>query len=121
METSGKAYGYFYSAVSKDKIEKELPRLREAVKAPSELELRLSGVSGQTPADPQLALIHRLAQEQGINYVVEAVLPRRSNKKAANETAAILNQAYNSPLYSDGEEFKGRIVYKRGNQLASRE
>ena len=43
---------------------------------------------------------------------MEATYPTSTNEKTAEELSDILNQAYQSPLYSKGESFVGNITYK---------
>lgn len=52
---------------------------------------------------------------------MEAKYPNASNEQTADELAAILNQAYQSPLYQKGEEFIGAIVYKDLNTYVFRQ
>ncbi len=44
-------------------------------------------------------------------YAIRASLPNTPNKTVADELAAIVNQMYQSPLYSEGERFWGIIAY----------
>lgn len=102
-ETSGKAYGFFYSNASKQDVETQLPRIYDLVNTPPGLELYLMDVSTS-----------RLEDKKGIcrkRYFLEATIPRYSNRNTAVELSAILNQAYQSPLYKDGEAFDGEILY----------
>ena len=43
---------------------------------------------------------------------MKASYPNATNEQAADELADILNQAYQSPLYENNEQFRGEIVYK---------
>ena len=47
----------------------------------------------------------RQAKEEGMRYVLSATYRGATNKKTADELASIMNQAYQSPLYKDGERF----------------
>ena len=115
MTNIGKAYGFFDCRASKEEIEAEIPTIRKLVQTPSELELSL--MLNETFSGPKdLASIAREAREAGVKYVIEATYPDRTNKQTAQELGTILNQAYQSPLYQEGEQFKGQVVYGEGNE-----
>ena len=107
-----KAYGFFNCNASKETIEAELPAIRTLVKTPSELELKLIEGTENLKGDSQLMSLAKEAKDSGIKYVLEATYTGATNKQTANETAAVLNQAYQSPLYKKGEQFCGDIIYK---------
>lgn len=116
----GKAYAFFNCEASKGDIEKELPFIRECVKTPKTLELSLMEGTDGLVGDPELLQIANEAEESNINYVMEATYPNESNRKTADELSSVLNQAYQSPLYQQGEQFRGAIFYKRGEKYVSR-
>lgn len=118
MEKIGKAYGFFNCSASKSEIEAELPTIRELVKTPSELELSLIEGVGNLKGDKKLMNIVKEAEKSGIKYVMEATYSNATNIQTANELADILNQAYNTHLYKDGEKFSGKIIYRgRGEYI----
>ena len=121
MTTTGRAYGFFNCNQPKAVIEAELPYLRRAVGTPSDLELTLiDGLDNlQVPAG--LSPIVAEAKQYGIQYVLEARYNGATHQKAADEVAAVLNQAYNSDLYETGEAFEGQIVYQQGDKYVFRE
>ena len=117
---TGKAYAYFKCRKSKKEIEQRLPQFRRDSKTPSNLELSLYENTGDFKfnKDNFLNETTKEAKEHKINYILEATYPDASNEKTADELSAVLNQAYQSPLYnSKGKEpFTGKIFYKnRGN------
>jgi len=116
----GKAYAFFNCEASKGDITKELPLIRECVKTPRTLELSLMEGADILIGDAQLLQIAREAKDAGIRYVMEATYPNESNRKTANELSSVLNQAYQSPLYQQGEQFRGAIFYKHGERYVSR-
>ena len=121
MSNVGKAYGFFDCRYSKEAIEEEVPSIRELVNTPSELELSLiEGVENLT-GNHKLRPIIRDAQEAGLKYVLEATLPRASNRTTADKLAAILNQAYNTPLYDQRKPFSAAIVYEENGQYKFRD
>mgnify|MGYP001566595669 FL=1 len=117
----GKAYGFFYCNAPKNQIEEYLPTIRECAQTPSKLELSLNDISSFQSEDSELTSLAQEAKQQGINYVLEANYPQATNEKTADELSAVLNQAYQSPLYETGESFKGAIVYKQGNSYIFRD
>ncbi|MDP2906789.1 MAG: hypothetical protein Q8O03_02515 [Nanoarchaeota archaeon] len=121
MKNVGKAYGFFDCNASKEVIESELPTIRELVKTPSKLELSLIKGVDNLKGDSDLMSIAREAKESGIKYVVEATYPDATNKETADELASILNQAYQTPLYQDGEQFYGSVFYKELGKYVSRD
>lgn len=108
----GEAYAFFDCKASKKQIEAELPTIRECVKTPSNLELSLIEGVENLKGDKKLVAVAKKAKESGMRYVLEARYGGATNKQAADEVASVMNQAYNSPLYSDKEEFRGGIVYQ---------
>ena len=112
MTKKGKAYGFFYCNASKEAIKSELPTIRKLVKTPSKLELSLTEGIDNIKGDSKLMALAQEAKQDGINYVLEATYSNASNKQAADEVAGIINQAYQSPLYKDKEQFKGAVVYE---------
>jgi hypothetical protein len=134
MEKAGKAYGFFDCRASKEQIEAELPTIRECVKTPSNLELSLTeGIYKLTgtrilgketlagkPVDAQLRDIALEAKNSGIRYLLEASYEGATNKQTADEVADILNQAYQSPLFKQGEPFIGAVVYEENGKYVFR-
>ncbi len=119
-QETGRAYGIFYCSSPKEKIEAELPTIRELVKTPSQLELALFDCVESVTDDKKLIAIIQEAKHR-TNYILQATYPDRTNKDAADELAAILNQAYNSYLYEDRQLFKGAIIYKDNGRYVPRE
>ena len=121
MKKVGKAYGFFDCKASKKDIEAELPSIRNMVRTPSRLELSLIEGVENLMGDLDSTPIIREARDSGMKYVFEATYPDATNEKTADEVAAILNQAYQSPLYQKSEPFSGGIVYKEGNRYIFRD
>lgn len=108
----GKAYAFFDCKASKEDVEKILPSIRKAVKTPNDLELSLTENIDSLERDSQLLKIAREAKDAQIKYVMEATYPNATNHQTAKEISGILNQAYQSSLYQQGEQFSGIVVYK---------
>lgn len=111
--SAGKAYGFFYCRASKEEIETELPTICELAKTPSQLELSLVEGMDNVKGDKKLIAIAKKAKKEGINYMLQATCLNKTNEETADETACILNQAYQSPLYNVNEPFVGKIVYEQ--------
>lgn len=112
---SGKAYAFFNCNASADEIGAEVPTIRECTRAPKKLELALyehAKVFNLFQKDSALRNLARKATELGRQYILEAKCPGKSNRETADELAGILNQAYQSPLYQEGEPFTGGVVYR---------
>ena len=116
----GKAYGFFDCKASKEDIEDELPKIRDFVPSPSTLEISLIEGVERLKGDSDLLSMARKAKEQGMRYVMEATYPDATNRMAADELSAILNQAYQSLLYKQGEPFRGGIIYKEDGEYVFR-
>ena len=56
--------------------------------------------------------IAKRAQDSGIRYFMEARYPNQTNEETALELSDILNQTYQSSLYSKKEQFSRNIAYK---------
>lgn len=117
----GKAYAFFNCKASKGDVEKVLPFIRECVKTPNALELSLMEGTDTLTGDAQLLQIAREAKDAGIRYVMEATYPNATNHQTADEVASVLNQAYQSPLYEKGEQFRGEVVFKERGRYVFRE
>jgi len=121
----GRAFAFFNCNASEDAISKEILNIMGAVNTPKTLELHLSNYANNPfpgISDPNLLEVYQSAKESGMQYLLEArARPNLTNRQTADELSAILNQAYQSPLYRDGEEFAGGIVYKDRNGYTFRE
>jgi|SRR3989344_289899 len=128
----GEAYAFFNCKAPLTEIAQEIPTIRALVQTPRRLELCLAERalplfgddrnSKHASINPELAEIALYANDTGIKYVLAARSPPNiTNRQTADELSAILNQAYQSPLYADGEEFRGEIVYKEDNHYVFRE
>jgi hypothetical protein len=112
-ENYGRAYGLFECQAPKELLQKEFEDTRRMVESPSTLELNLTDLNSENPkADTQLSNILCAARAEGINYLIEAIIPNESNKRTAEELAVNFNLAYVSPLFPENEMFKGAILYK---------
>jgi len=120
MEKIGKAYGFFDCQAQKETIESELPTIRNKAQTPSKLELSLIEGMDNLKGEKDLIAIAKEAEEGGMRYVLEATYPNATNKQTADELASIINQAYQSPLYNEGDPFRGAVVYKQKNRYAFR-
>lgn len=115
---TGKAYGFFDCNATKEEIQGEIPFIRKCLNTPNELELILTEDINSLNVDSDLLPI---AQELDPKYVIEAICQDYTNEKTADELSAVLNQAYQSPLYQKGEKFMGKIVYKENEKYIFRE
>jgi len=117
----GRAYGFFYCDAQKEEIEAELPIISEMVQVPSQLELSLTEGLDNIKSGEKLTAIAQKAKREGMNYILQATNPSGTNKETADEIAAILNQAYQSPLYEPNAPFKGAIVYEEKGEYVFRD
>jgi hypothetical protein len=115
----GKAYGFFDCKASKAEIEAELPTIRELMQTPSALELSLVEGPENVSGDDRLKLIAKAANR--MRYGIEATYRGATNRATADELAMILDQAYQSPLYQEGEQFRGEIVFEENGSYRVRE
>jgi hypothetical protein len=113
-ENYGRAYGLFECRASRELLQKEFEDTRRMVESPSTLELNLTDLNSENlpREDTQLSDIIVEARAEGINYLIEAIIPNESNRRTAEELAANFNLAYVSPLFPENEMFKGAILYK---------
>ena len=117
----GTAYAFFYCAAPKLEIEAEIPFIRKCAQTPSALELSLTEGMENVQGDPQLVALAQDAGQQGMRYVLQATYPLVTNEATANEVADVLNQAYQSPLWHEGEEYRGAVVYWQNDDWIFRE
>jgi len=110
----GKAYSFFKYDGEQQDIEAQLPWIRESLNTPSQLELSLTENTANFHGDAKLLALALESKKCGHNYALRAVYPGETNETTADELAAILYQAYQSPLYmvEEGAPFEGNIFYK---------
>jgi hypothetical protein len=118
---AGEAYAFFDCEASMKEIEGELPTIRNLVQTPNELELQLMEGTDALEGDSQIGQIAREAKDAGLKYAIQATFPNGTNEQTADEVAGILNQAYQSPLYQEGEPFRGGVFYEQNGKFVSRE
>ena len=117
---TGEAIGFLDSGDRVDRFKGELSKIERLVNTPSGVHMSFSKNPKGITGDADLKAIGALADQIGLTGVVRASFPGQTNQRAADELAAIGNQAYNSPVYDNGEEFRGEIVYKQGNEYVLR-
>lgn len=117
----GEAYAFFDCRASKGEIEREIPLIRKLTRTANELELCLMEGTDSLKGDMELRQIADEAQDEGIRYVMRAQYPTETNRQTADALAGVLNQAYQSPLFREGEEFRGSVLYKEKGKYVSRD
>lgn len=115
----GKAYGFFYCDASKQELETELPKFRELSKTPSDLEITLTEGMDNVQGEEKLTALAQKAKQAGMNYMMQAAYPGKTNIHAADEAAMILNHWYLSSL-GDPEK-RIRLVYEQDGKYVFRE
>jgi len=128
-KTTSEAYAFFDCNASPIQIAQEIPAIKELVrtaKTPKRLELYLTDealpIISHNSFDYELLHIALDAKNAGIRYVLGArSRPNVTNRQIADELASILNQAYQSPLYKEEEQFRGEVVYKEKGRYLFRE
>ena len=115
----GEAYAFFDCNASQQQIEQEIPTIRNLTQIPNELEIYLMKGLDSVKGGPELRQITQEARDAGIKYAIRANHPNATNRQTAGELAQILNQAYQSPLFEEGEEFRGAIFYKQNGNYIS--
>ena len=121
QKTHGEAYAFFNCQASKPEIEREIGDIRQVIKTPNQLELSLTeGITPESFNDAELREIAQDAKDAGIRYSMKARYRSESNSQTADEVANVLNQAYQSPLYRDKEEFRGGIFYEEDGRFVER-
>ena len=120
--TTGKAYAIFDCKQPLEAIKNELPTVKRLVEAPSELELNLMEAKLlRSNADDRLKTIIAKGIKAGCKYAIEATQPGAPNKVVAAELGQVVNQLYQTSLYSIEEPFIGDIVYEEGGKYVFRE
>ena len=112
------AYAFFDCGATKKRVSRELSYIKKLVGMPVDLKLILTeGVHPESFNDPELREIAREAKSAGIRYTMKTTYQgnKYNNKSVADMASIILNQAYQSSLYSKDEPFIGMIVYKGNN------
>lgn len=113
--TDGQAVGFFDCNASAQQLRAELPSILRMTRAPSSLELRLVEGPENAQGDKQTEALGREAANAGIRYALQARLPGANNKRTVGEVTTTLNQAYQTQLYEEGEQFRGGAFYQDNN------
>lgn len=109
----GEAYTFFDCKASREEIEKELPTIRQISNTPDELELYLTQeINPDNFRHPELREVAKQAKKAGIKYSIKANYVNATNEKTASELTDIMRNAYASPLYAKGEDFRCRVLYR---------
>ncbi len=138
----GEAYAIFDCSASKEDVGAEILFIRDLIGTPQKLELLLTegvdwnsklGKELQTLSSQSIKAGHErstmLSEKTsfsillvlGCKYFMRARLPDSTNNEAADRVADILNQAYMSPLYEEGERFFGRVIYEKNGKYVFRD
>lgn len=115
MAKIGKAYGFFDCSAAKEEIEELLPRIRNYAQTPSDLKHYL--VEGMDNLGDVPDSISEFGNKYGFRYALKAELTDASNRDTANEVGHILNQTYQSPLFKEGDPFRGEVVHEDNGKL----
>ncbi len=118
----GRAYGFFAYGGKTADIQDELGRARHDAQTPEEMELKLveGAENVDTRGDSELVKVVERAKQQGMTHAFEASMPNVGNRRVSTELCAVMQNVYQSPLYSLGEQFSAGIVYKRGDKYCFR-
>ena len=119
MTKEGKAYGFLKCDKSLAEIEEAMHLIRNCIGTPSKLELSLVEGIGNIKGDKLLheTVIKDLEEEGKVNYALEARLEKVDNRKTADELTAMLNQAYQSPLFEPKpKDFYATVVYEKNGR-----
>ena len=108
------AIAAYDSRAAQADIESELKPIRELTETPSGLEIALVEGAENLPEGGDKELTDR-AKGMGLRYAMRGTRQGASDEKTATDIAAILNQAYQSPLFQEKEQFRGEIFYRKGN------
>lgn len=116
----GKAYGFFNCKASQKEIEAELSRSRKYARTPPQLELSLLEGVDIVKGDLYLMALVESAEEERLNFAIEATYPGATNAEAAGELATILTKIAQSSLYTKKERFRRKVAYKEnGNYVVT--
>jgi len=103
----GRAYAFFGRPNSRSSIMNMVPSIRDAAGTPDRIEAYLSDTRTPIGVAGELAEVFREARGAKMNHCLRMDLPDGTNEQAADELSTFMNQAYQSPLYSRGEDFNG--------------
>lgn len=113
-KTIGVAYAFFACNAKPAEVRNELGYIRHMVKTPGEVETILAHRPARDETDARIGMIHAEAKLNALDYMLTVRFPGQSNRNACEEARAILNQAYQSPLYDENDPFRGMLVFKSG-------
>ncbi len=114
----GRAYGFFDCKASKAEIEGVMPAIRKYASTPQKVDISIYDDMSRIQGDQYLMGI---AKKAGMKYAMEVSYPDADNRKTADEAAAVLNQAYQTPLFDEGEPFRGEIVFEENGNYVFRD
>ncbi|MFH1445227.1 MAG: hypothetical protein ABIF08_01970 [Nanoarchaeota archaeon] len=112
----GRAYGFFKCTTKADEIESLILKIRKTAEIPEGVNFYLfediNRVKEDLPSmDPEM-----FSYLSEFDYVLKTEYVGVSNRKTADETLLILNQTYQSDLFTEGEDFYGEIVFEENGE-----
>lgn len=124
-EGVGKAYAFLHYDGPKKDIEQSLPAVRDLNKVPAGLEISVMGradgfnddfnFNKLIDFDRPLRVVATEAEQEGMNYVIEARHPGASSRQTAVELHDVM-LGVSQCIYKRKEEVRGEIFYARGNK-----
>ena len=117
----GEAYAMFDCKASKDKIAEVIPQIREMAETNAGLELSLIKGTAILEDKPGLLFEAHMLNLGRDSFVMRARGYGLNNEGTADELAGVVNQAYQSSLYSPREKFNRGIFYEENGRYISRD
>lgn len=116
-KSDGTARAFFNCNAKQNVIRREIKNIRLMVEVPDAVRLTLGAIKKVHPHNDLLLSDEiKNALAYNIKYSLKATYPGATNEAAAVELVAIMNQAYQSPLYNKGDYFVGQIFYEKGGK-----
>ncbi|MBD3210452.1 hypothetical protein GF318_03660 [Candidatus Micrarchaeota archaeon] len=117
----GKAHAFFGCKAGKEKVQRELEKLKTFLKIPPQLELSLKRGPKSVGGGITLLAIATAADSAGTEYALEASCRGKSNEEVADELAKLMNLFPRTDLKGKAEELSFQIVFKNGDEYVFRD
>jgi len=117
----GQAYGLFDCNAEREQVQSLISEIDRAGQVSPDLELELFDPPAGIMTAIRLLEAPQSTSYNNLRYLVDATLPRATDRQTADELAKILNQDHLSALYKKGEKFEAKILYKENGRWTLRD
>ena len=118
QQPAGRAVGFFNSYQSRKAVKYYLPLIEQCTEMPAEVKVKTTSAA-KLKRNKRWRKIATDAHLNGERHVIKGRCAGCDGEGVAIEIKQILNQAYQSPLYKEEDEFRGSVHYIEGRGIVT--